>query len=73
MHYYFANSVRILRQKIHIMISNLRHDIDENIMRMLGQYVKLDCTVGWVDIGTRARVPLRLVVYLKKVGKMTKN
>jgi hypothetical protein len=24
------------------------------------------CTVGWVDIGTRARVPLRFVVYLKK-------
>jgi hypothetical protein len=23
-------------------------------------------TVGWVDIGTRARVPLRFVVYLKK-------
>jgi hypothetical protein len=22
--------------------------------------------VGWVDIGTRARVPLRFVVYLKK-------
>jgi hypothetical protein len=25
-----------------------------------------DCIVGWVDIGTRARVPLRFVVYLKK-------
>jgi hypothetical protein len=24
------------------------------------------CSVGWVDIGTRARVSLRLVVYLKK-------
>jgi hypothetical protein len=23
-------------------------------------------TIGWVDIGTRARVPLRFVVYLKK-------
>jgi hypothetical protein len=23
-------------------------------------------TVGWVDIGTGARVPLRIVVYLKK-------
>jgi hypothetical protein len=26
----------------------------------------LYCIVGWVDIGTRARVPLRFVVYLKK-------
>jgi hypothetical protein len=25
-----------------------------------------DWTLGWVDIGTRARVPLRFVVYLKK-------
>jgi hypothetical protein len=29
------------------------------------------CTVGWVDIGTLARVPLDVVAYLKKVGKMT--
>jgi hypothetical protein len=29
--------------------------------------------IGWVDIGTRARVPLRIVVYLKKIGKMRKN
>jgi hypothetical protein len=26
----------------------------------------LYCTVGWVDIGTRARVPLRFVVNFKK-------
>jgi hypothetical protein len=31
------------------------------------------CIVGWVDIGTRARGPLRVVVYLRKVEKMTKN
>jgi hypothetical protein len=30
-----------------------------------------NCPVGWVDIGTVARVPLNVVVYLKKVGKMT--
>jgi hypothetical protein len=28
------------------------------------------CTVGWVDIGTGAKVPLKFVVYLKKVGKI---
>jgi hypothetical protein len=28
------------------------------------------CIVGWVDIGTVAKVPLNVVVYLKKVGKM---
>jgi hypothetical protein len=28
------------------------------------------CTVGWVDIGTEAKVPLNVVVYLKKVGKI---
>jgi hypothetical protein len=27
-------------------------------------------TLGWVDIGTVAQVPLRVVVYLTKVGKM---
>jgi hypothetical protein len=27
--------------------------------------------VGWVDIGTVAKVPLNVVVYLKKVGKIT--
>jgi hypothetical protein len=27
-------------------------------------------TLGWVDIGTGARGPLKFVVYLKKVGKM---
>jgi hypothetical protein len=37
------------------------------------QTVQDYCTVGWVDIGTRARVPFRFVVYLKKVGKKTKN
>jgi hypothetical protein len=26
----------------------------------------LSCTVGWVDIGTEARVTLNIVVYLKK-------
>jgi hypothetical protein len=31
------------------------------------------CTVGWVDIGTGARVPLKFVVCLKKVGKITQK
>jgi hypothetical protein len=31
------------------------------------------CTVGWVDIGTAARVPLNVIVYLKKVGKIFKQ
>jgi hypothetical protein len=28
-------------------------------------------TVGWVDIGNVAKVPLNVVAYLKKVGKIT--
>jgi hypothetical protein len=28
------------------------------------------CTVGWVDIGTRRKVPLRFVTYLSKVMKI---
>jgi hypothetical protein len=28
------------------------------------------CTVGWVDIGTRTKVPLRFVTYLSKVTKI---
>jgi hypothetical protein len=31
------------------------------------------CTVGWVDIGTVARVPLKFVVDLKKVGKINQK
>jgi hypothetical protein len=31
----------------------------------------MELTLEWVDIGTVARVPLNVVVYLKKVGKMT--
>jgi hypothetical protein len=30
------------------------------------------CTVGWVDIGTRTKVPLRFVTYLSKVKKTKK-
>jgi hypothetical protein len=28
------------------------------------------CTVGWADIGTRTKVPLRFVTYLSKVLKI---
>jgi hypothetical protein len=31
------------------------------------------CTVGWVDIGTRTKVPLRLVTYLSKVTKINEK
>jgi hypothetical protein len=27
------------------------------------------CRVGWVDIGTRTKVPLRFVTYLSKVSE----
>jgi hypothetical protein len=30
------------------------------------QFREIWCTLGWVDIGTRARVLFRFVVYLKK-------
>jgi hypothetical protein len=32
----------------------------------MGEQQLIYCTVGWVDIETRARVPHRFVVYLKK-------
>jgi hypothetical protein len=32
--------------------------------------VCVHCALGWVDIGTVAKVPLNVVVYLKKVGKI---
>jgi hypothetical protein len=31
------------------------------------------CRVGWVDIGTRTKVPMRFVTYLSKVMKWTKK
>jgi hypothetical protein len=31
------------------------------------------CIVGWVDIGTAARVPLRFSVYLSKTGKIRRK
>jgi hypothetical protein len=31
------------------------------------------CTVGWVDIGTGTKVPLRFVTYLSKVTKINEK
>jgi hypothetical protein len=31
------------------------------------------CIIGWVDIGTGARVPSKFVVYLEKVGENYKK
>jgi hypothetical protein len=31
------------------------------------------CAVGWVDIGTRAKVPLKFVTYLSKIIKNNEN
>jgi hypothetical protein len=31
------------------------------------------CTVGWVDIGTRTKVPLKFVTYLSKVMKINEK
>jgi hypothetical protein len=35
--------------------------------------IKNTFTVGWVDIGTRTKVPLRYVTYLSKVTKINKK
>jgi hypothetical protein len=62
---YFTTSYFTLRMQ----------QVDINILRKLPKIRKLllYCTVGWVDIGTVARVPLRFVVYLKKkYGKWQK-
>jgi hypothetical protein len=29
----------------------------------------MHCSLGWVDIGTRTKVPLRFVTYLSKVSE----
>jgi hypothetical protein len=34
---------------------------------------KLECRVGWVDIGTGTKVPLRFVTYLSKVTKINEK
>jgi hypothetical protein len=31
------------------------------------------CPIGWVDIGTGTKVPLRFVTYLSKVTKINKK
>jgi hypothetical protein len=31
------------------------------------------CTVGWVDIGTRTKVPLKFVTYLSKITKINEE
>jgi hypothetical protein len=31
------------------------------------------CTVGWVDIGTRTKVPLKFVTYLSKITKINEK
>jgi hypothetical protein len=32
-----------------------------------------DWTVGWVDIGTRTKVPLEFVTYLSKITKINEK
>jgi hypothetical protein len=36
-------------------------------------YTEMYCTVGWVDIGTVAREPMKIVACLKKVGEMAQK
>jgi hypothetical protein len=31
------------------------------------------CTVGWVDIGTRTKLPLKFVTYLSKITKINEK
>jgi hypothetical protein len=31
------------------------------------------CTLGWVDIGTRTKVPLKFVTYLSKITKINEK
>jgi hypothetical protein len=31
------------------------------------------CIIGWVDIGTRTKVPLKFVTYLSKITKINKK
>jgi hypothetical protein len=32
-----------------------------------------DCILGWVDIGTRTKIPLKFVTYLSKITKINKK
>jgi hypothetical protein len=31
------------------------------------------CTIGWVDIGARTKVPLKFVTYLSKITKINEK
>jgi hypothetical protein len=31
------------------------------------------CEIGWVDIGTRTKVPLKFVTYLSKITKINEK
>jgi hypothetical protein len=42
-------------------------------MTNMYRYCKQYCTIGWVDIGTRTKVPLRFVTFLSKVMKINKK
>jgi hypothetical protein len=46
-------------------------DLNQQRLNATPDHTVQDCTLGWVDIGTVAKVPLNVVVYIKKVGKIT--
>jgi hypothetical protein len=37
------------------------------------RFITVHCTVGWVDIGTRTKVPLRFVTFISKVMKINEK
>jgi hypothetical protein len=32
-----------------------------------------ECTIGWVDIGTRTKVPLGFAIYISKITKINEK
>jgi hypothetical protein len=43
------------------------------VKRELVLFFTWQCTIGWVDIGTRTKVPLKFVTYLSKITKINEK
>jgi hypothetical protein len=51
-------------------------NLNSNISYVYGMQLLIGraiCTVGWVDIGTRTKVPLKFVTYLSKITKINEK
>jgi hypothetical protein len=59
-----------MSRKFPFYIKEFAGDVLAQLWILLGNLHDGICLVGWVDIGTRTKVPLRFVTYLSKVTKI---